>query len=131
MVSLIFRGAVMKYFRLTATDDGKSRMEEVEAHVAPVDFIPDQPSLDLSPPKDAKSVTFIRTPAGWNGGWHPTPRRQFVIGMQGVLEFRTTDGGICVVHPGTIVLLEDTNGKGHHTQVVDKMDWWGVLVGLD
>lgn len=121
----------MKYFRLIATEDGKSSLERDDAHVAPVDFIPGQPALDLSVPEDAKSITFIRTPAGWSGGWHPTPRRQFVFGIEGTLEFEAADGQACLVRPGTVVLLEDTTGAGHHTRVRGDKDWWGILVGLE
>ena len=71
----------MKYFRLTSNSEGGSEMEVVDVAVSPVGFIPDQPALDLSEPKDSKSFTFIRTPSGWSGGWHPSPRRQYVNGI--------------------------------------------------
>jgi uncharacterized cupin superfamily protein len=121
----------MKYVRIISTEDGKSSIEHVETRVAPVDFIPGQPALDLSVPEDAKSAMFIRTPAGWSGGWHPTPRRQFVFGIEGTLEFEAADGQTCLVRPGKVVLLEDTTGTGHHTRVMGDEDWWGVLIGLE
>jgi hypothetical protein len=105
-------------------------MTEVEVAVAPQTFIPGNPTVDLSPVSEISTLTFIRAPVGWPGGWHPTPGRRFVVGLPGELEIQTGDNQVYVLRPGHVVLLEDTAGKGHHSRVLGESDWWGALMAL-
>jgi quercetin dioxygenase-like cupin family protein len=45
--------------------------------------------------------------------WHNPPRRKLVIWLTGEVEFQTSDGDIRRVMAGSVVLAEDTTGKGH------------------
>ena len=51
-----------------------------------------------------------------NAGWHPGPRRQYVITLSGQGEIEVADGKKIPVGPGNIDLIEDTTGKGHITR---------------
>jgi len=66
----------------------------------------------------AKSVAFRILPAGMFRDWHPTPLRQYVIINSGTVEVGTADGQVRLTGPGSVTLLEDTEGKGHTTRVV-------------
>jgi hypothetical protein len=46
-------------------------------------------------------------------GWLNPPRRKLVIWLTGEVEFETSDGDIRRVAAGSVVLAEDTIGKGH------------------
>jgi len=65
-----------------------------------------------------KSVAFRMLPAGMFRDWHPTPLRQYVIINSGAVEVGTADGQVRQTGPGSVTLLEDTEGKGHTTRVI-------------
>jgi hypothetical protein len=68
---------------------------------------------------DAAGFHFVSMPAGWDGGeWHPAPRRQFIIPLNGKMEFQASDGEKRTFGPGDILLVEDTAGKGHISRMV-------------
>jgi hypothetical protein len=52
--------------------------------------------------------------AGVNG-WHTVAQPQVVVRLSGDAEIQTSDGEVRRVGPGTILLAEDTTGKGHRT----------------
>ena len=76
-------------------------------------FAPPAPPVDLSPLMPSTNVAFLGIPAGWNGPPHPAPRRQFVFVLTGEIEGAVSDGVVRRAGPGSVVLLEDTSGKGH------------------
>jgi hypothetical protein len=78
----------------------------------------------------AAGVAFVRFPAGWDGGWHPTPRRQLFVFLAGDLEGETGDGNQRRYGPGSAVLLEDTTGTGHRARVVGDGDVLAAVVQL-
>ena len=75
------------------------------------------PSLSALVP--VEGVIFRRTKPDLDTDFHPAPRRQFVITIQGEGEIETSDGTLLPLGPGSIVLVEDTaatNGRGHVTR---------------
>ena len=65
-----------------------------------------------------RSIAFRILPAGMFRDWHPTPLRQYVIINSGTVEVGTADGQVRQTGPGSVTLLEDTEGKGHTTRVL-------------
>jgi quercetin dioxygenase-like cupin family protein len=63
-------------------------------------------------------MTVISSPAGWQGDWHPAPRRQVMFVLAGELEVRVSDGEVRRFGPGAMLLVEDTTGTGHVSSVV-------------
>jgi quercetin dioxygenase-like cupin family protein len=47
---------------------------------------------------------------------HNAPRRQFIITLAGDHEVTVSDGETRAFGPGSVVLVEDTEGKGHLTR---------------
>lgn len=45
--------------------------------------------------------------------WHTTPRRQYLITLEGEVEMEVGDGTKRLFKPGDILLAEDTTGRGH------------------
>ena len=68
--------------------------------------------------------------ADWDGSWHATPKRWFMVTLAGEIEITTSDGETRSFGPGGIWLLDDTTGKGHNTRVVGGSDWTGLGVTL-
>jgi hypothetical protein len=103
--------------RLFADSDGESHFGDISVSLSNKDFAPPAPPMEVSEVVEARHG-FLRAPSGWFGDWHPTPVRQFMCLLSGTLEVRVSDGETRRMSPGTIVLLEDTEGRGHATRVV-------------
>lgn len=112
----------MKYTRLYADAGGDSHFDEVEVVLTPTDFAPPAPPLDLASFVPAARFSFLRAPVGWAGDWHPAPRRQVFCQLKGEYEIVASDGMTHRFPAGSVVLLEDTTGKGHATHVISQED---------
>ena len=120
----------MNYVRIHADDAGGTHYQDVEVELMSRDFAPPAPPLFVGQVTPASGFTFVRFPAGWEGDWHPTPRRQFFIFLAGTLESETSDGERRSHHPGDVVLVEDTGGKGHRSRVVGHEDVFAAVAQL-
>ena len=120
----------MNYTRIYCYADGESHFEDVSVNVAPVDFAPPAPPLNMAAPLEAERTILCAFPAAWVGDWHPTPRRQFCILLSGELEVIVSDGEKRWFPTGSLILLEDTAGKGHFTRVAGGTGVDAVFVQL-
>ena len=62
---------------------------------------------------------------------HTAPRRRFVVLLGGSIELETSDGTTRTLTPGSVLLAEDTFGKGHKSRAVGPDDRLAVYVQLD
>lgn len=105
---------------IKVTDDGSrgSRFEDVEIPQTETPYAENTPALLLSPPILATALAFVTLPPDVREtGWHPPPRRQFVVILDGEFELETTDGQRRRFQPGATLLVEDLAGRGHVTRV--------------
>jgi quercetin dioxygenase-like cupin family protein len=121
----------VKIQRLFNDSEGESHFEEIEVEFTPVEFAPPAPPIELSEFRDAVRVAIMRAEPGWKGDWHPAPRRQLMFYLAGHVEGETSDGTRRTMGPGTVVLLEDTEGKGHRSWVVGDEEVVIAVVQLD
>ena len=108
----------MKYTRVYSDSHGESHFDEVEVEFQSVDFAPPAPPVGLSTLTPAVQWGFLTLPVGWEGDWHPTPRRQIFFYLSGEVKGETSDGEVRRFGPGDVTLVEDTTGKGHRSRVV-------------
>ena len=108
----------MQYARIWADGSGESHFEDVSVDVAPVDFAPPAPPLNLGKPMPTERMLFCNAPSTWVAGWHPAPRRQFFFQLSGRLQVTVSDGEVREFSAGSLVLLDDTSGKGHITKAI-------------
>jgi hypothetical protein len=81
--------------------------------------------------EQSDSIRFFRAKPGWQMlELHYAPRRQYLLVLQGVLEIHTSTGHLRKFSPGSILLVEDTYGKGHGTRNAGENDLILVWVGL-
>ena len=112
----------MQYVRLYADAAGESHFEDVEIDLAATNFAPPAPPLHVSPFSPAERYGFMIMPPGWDGDWHPTPRRQIFFYLAGEVEGEASDGERRRFGPGSITLVEDTTGKGHRSRNAGSSD---------
>jgi hypothetical protein len=108
----------MDYVRIYADTEGLTHFEEAEEALTAVDFAPPAAPQQVSTLVPASRVGFLSVPPGWFGDWHPVPRRQFLFYLAGEVEIEVGDGEVRRFGPGSVLLAEDTDGRGHTTRVV-------------
>jgi hypothetical protein len=109
--------ALMRYVRVVTTEDGGSRFVDIDVEQTEAPFAENVPPLLVSPTVPVQGLVFVTTPEDLRDTEpHPSPRRQFVIFLEGEFEIETTDGDRRTFPPGGVALLEDTAGRGHVTR---------------
>jgi len=121
----------MNTLRLFDDDGGESRFGNIDVPMTLHDDSPPAKPHYFSEPEDAKRWVFVRCPVGWDGKLHPTPRRQIVICTGGTMRITTSLGDSRDLSPGSAVLLEDTNGKGHISAVTSSVPFDGFVIRLE
>ena len=112
----------VSYHRIHADSAGESRIERLDLAMRTQMFAPPAAPLDLSDPEAASTVRLLRLAVGWFGDWHPTPVRQWFFYLAGEATMLASDGSQLTAVAGSIVLVEDTTGKGHQTRVIGNAD---------
>ena len=106
--------ARMRITRLYTGEDGISHFEDVE-----VDLDDHGPLGRISGLWRGSGVVFREVDPGYHLDYHPAPRRQLVVNLTGSVEIDTGEESR-VFGPGSIMLAEDTTGRGHISRAVDE-----------
>ena len=120
----------MRYTRIYADEAGDTHFADAEFELAEAAYAPPAPPYLVSASTPATGYAVTRIPAGWVGGWHPSPRLQLWFQLSGDLEVEVSDGETRRFGPGSIVSVEDVSGKGHVTRVLGSEDVRAVYVHL-
>jgi len=105
--------ASLKYTRIFTGSDGLSHFEDCEVN------LDDRGRGSLiSEVMTATGLLFRRNTADYDLDWHPAPRKQFVVNLSGTVEITASDGEVRQFGPGSIMLADDTTGKGHKSKAL-------------
>ena len=121
----------MKYPRIYADTQGETHFEYVESQFQQLEVVPGKPSIDVTEAMAADNVVFIRAPAGLSIDYHPAPSRHFLVVITGQWRMTVSDGETRLFGPGAAILVEDTESKGHLTEVIGNEDFLGFFAWLD
>jgi hypothetical protein len=100
--------------RIFADARGETHMEDIEITFQPRRLFKDNPPLRLTDNFDASWYNICFVPKGMGEvDWHNPPQPLLVLWLTGEVEFETSDGDIRRLPAGSVVLAEDTTGKGH------------------
>lgn len=116
---------MIRCVRLWTGEDGASHVE-----LGRVDLRPGRNDDLVSASMAAAHVTIEETAGGGSLAWHTAPVRQLVVTLAGTLHFSTRDGEGFTLHPGDVLLAEDTAGSGHQWQLVGTDPWRRMYVVL-
>ena len=75
-------------------------------------------------------MQFRRSSPAYYIDWHTAPRRQYVITLAGESEVEIGDGTKIRLHPGHILLAEDTTGQGHISRAIGSDDRISLFLPL-
>jgi mannose-6-phosphate isomerase-like protein (cupin superfamily) len=120
----------MQYTRLYSDDQGESHFEDIESDLQLTEYAPPAPPLRLSSFTPATQFGFMNAPAGWSSDWHPTPARNIFFVLSGEWEVIVSNGESRRFGPGSVLLVEDTTGKGHSSRVIGETDSLAAMVKL-
>jgi len=73
----------MRMIRLYADEAGESHFEDVEVPFTDKIFAPPATAIGVSAGFETRQLVIVRLSAGWPPDWHPSPKRQIWIGVQG------------------------------------------------
>jgi hypothetical protein len=121
---------IARYTRLYSDASGESHLEDVDAKLSLVDFAPATPPLGVSEYLPAERTAFFGGPSGWTGDWHVSSSRNLFVVISGEWEIEASDGTVRLFSANSVVLAEDTTGKGHRSRVISEGDSIALLVQL-
>jgi quercetin dioxygenase-like cupin family protein len=116
---------MIRCVRLWTGDDQNSHFEEgvIELTAGPRgDWLSDKLAV--------ATISFQETASGGAFACHTAPVRQLVVTLSGTLDFRTREGEHFLLHPGHILLAEDTVGSGHSWKLTEDSSWRRAYVVL-
>ena len=120
----------MAFMRIYSDASGESHFAELEIEYESEDFVPPAPPVQLSAPTGASTYRFELVHPGWFGDWHPAPQRLLAVYLAGTGEITASDGETRPLVAGTVLLAEDTTGKGHVTRVTGTDDMHVLILLL-
>lgn len=101
--------------------DGQAYVKNIQVAARPNGVV------DLLP---TDVIEIHRTPPGFSIGWHLERRRQYLITLSGRGQIDIADGKKIILTPGTILLVENTTGKGHKTRTLGNKPWVTLWIPL-
>ncbi len=121
----------VKYVRIYADESGESHFEDMEIELTFVDFAPPAAPLARGPFLPAAQMQWLAAPTGWPSDVpHPPPNRPVFVVTQGELELTTSGGEARRFPTGAEVLLEDTSGKRHRSEVASDVDVLALVISV-
>jgi hypothetical protein len=103
----------MKVVRIYTGPDNRSHFEDIEVPLKDAGK-----TGFLSELVKVNGLVFRYTTGDYNYDFHPAPRRQYVVNLEGEVEIEAGDGTKRILGAGDILLAEDTTGQGHISRAV-------------
>jgi carbonic anhydrase len=116
----------MRIHNLYEDEQGESHWRDVE-----VEWAQTTPTGHLSAPINVSALIFRDTNPDYDLDWHPAPRRQYIINLDGGVKLTASDGESRVIGAGEVILVEDVSGKGHLSQNVEGKLRHSIFVPID
>lgn len=111
--------------RVYSESNGDTRFEDIA--------IPLKEAGDIGKLSEAlpvKSIIFREVEASYDYNFHNAPQKQYLILIDGGIEIETTLGEKRRFQPREVLLLEDTEGKGHRTRNLEPKARKSVFITL-
>ncbi len=99
-------------------DDDKTHFRDEQIPWKQIPASVPENQLYATPFQDATKLGFMRMPAGQHSDWHPAPRKQFILVLNGCTEIEVGDGQRRTFTAGSVFLVTDVEGKGHRTSAL-------------
>src|ERR1017187_8551518 len=104
----------MRIHNLYTDAQGETHFRDIE-----VEWVEERPGGKLSRRLPATGIIFRQTGGDYDLDWHPAPRRQYIINLDGGVQITASNGETRVIGAGEVLLVEDITGKGHLSKAVN------------
>ena len=84
----------------------------------------------LSEAVPAKEIIFREVSPSYDFDFHNAPQRQYIILLDGEIEIETSLGETRRFKGGDILLVEDTEGKGHKTKNLEAINRKSIFIPI-
>ena len=101
----------MRIHNIYVDDKGESHWRDVQ-----VEWAEERNFSKMSKRLPATGIIFRETSGNYDLDWHPAPRRQYIINLDGGVKITASDGVAREIGAGEVILVEDISGKGHLSQ---------------
>jgi uncharacterized cupin superfamily protein len=116
----------MRIHNLYVDDAGETHFRDIE-----VEWAEEGKGGKLSKRLPATGIQFRRTEGTYDYDWHPAPRRQYIINLDGAVKITVSDGETRTIGAGEVFLVEDVHGKGHISQAVGGKFRHSIFVSIE
>ena len=116
----------MRIHNLYEDANGISHFRDIE-----VEFVEEREFSRYSKRLPATGIIFRQTPGSYDYEWHPAPRRQYIINLDGGVSIQASDGETRIIGAGEVLLVEDTTGKGHFSKAVNEKMRHSIFVPIE
>src|SRR5262249_25831156 len=116
----------MRIHNLYVDEKGETHFRDIE-----VEWVEERPGGRLSRRMAATGIIFRQTGGDYDLDWHPAPRRQYIINLDGGVEITASDGEKRMIGAGEVLLVEDITGKGHLSKAVNGQMRHSIFVPID
>jgi len=116
----------MRIHNLFADAQGESHFRDIE-----VAWAEERDYSKYSARLPATGIIFRETSGDYDLDWHPAPRRQYIINLEGAVEITASDGERRIIGAGEVLLVEDTTGKGHLSKAVARQLRRSIFVPIE
>ena len=111
--------------RIFSDKSGESYFEDIE-----IPLKVDGEIGFLSEKIPSKEITFRKVKPSYDYDFHTAPQRQYIILLDGEIEIETSLGDKRIFRGGDILLVEDTQGKGHKTRNLQAIERRSIFITL-
>ena len=116
----------MRIHNLYVDDKGESHWRDIE-----VEWVETRNFSKMSKRLPATGIIFRETSGDYDLDWHPAPRRQYIINLDGGVKITASDGVAREIGAGEVLLDEDTTGKGHFSKAVNSKLRHSIFVPIE
>ena len=117
---------MLRIHNLYCDANGESHWRDVE-----VQWVEERNFSKISARLPANGIIFRETPGSYDYEWHPAPRRQYIINLDGGVSIQASDGETRIIGAGEVLLVEDTSGKGHFSKAISGQMRHSIFVPIE
>ena len=116
----------MRIHNIYVDAQGETHFRDIE-----VEWVEENRAGKLSRRLPATGIICRRTGGDYDLDWHPAPRRQYIINLDGGVEITASDGEKRVIGAGEVLLVEDVSGKGHLSKAINGKMRHSIFVPIE
>lgn len=116
----------MRIHNLYADAEGESHFRDIE-----IEWVEEGRGGKLSRRLPATGIIFRETAGDYDLSWHPAPRRQYIINLDGGVQITASDGEARQIGAGEVILVEDVRGKGHLSKSIGGQMRHSIFVPIE